>query len=54
MKKINERSVAMNLTISANIEALANRESSMIECVGTDSVTCPRNGIKVRAVLELK
>ena len=54
MKKINERSVAMNLTISANIEALANKKGSMIEYVDTGCVTCPREGIKVSIIIKRK
>lgn len=53
LKKVNERSTAMDSIVSANIEALANREGGMIECFGTGCVTCPRNGMKVRTVLEV-
>lgn len=52
LKKVNDRSTAMDSIISANIEALANREGGMIECLGTGCVVCPRNGMKVRVVLE--
>lgn len=52
LKKVNERSTAMDSIISANIEALANGEGGVIDCLGTGCVVCPRNGMKVRVVLE--
>lgn len=52
LKRANKETTAENPIVTANVEALATGEGTLIKCYSIGCLICPVNGVKVAYIKE--